>query len=590
MFSKRNQGIKALFFTALYMLSNTYLFAQVSVKNIQSILEKNNLISDTQSCSVPFTMQKNEIATIPVYSENDFKKVEPSKTTLFDIRCDIKLSQTVNFHSDKGIIIKGNGHKIYQTSKSTKKYIKKRLNYISEYKEKINGTEVFTNSKGKLLRLSKTPIYKALSWNFDEKSNTVRIQLPKECKSWNINETDQVYINYEIWFTRQKDKVISAKDGILIFKVENKYKPEGTFISYTPAPCFYLENMKQTRDGVLIKNNKIQYAAKYGSISLCKLQSLFIIDKQTLLDCYDLKFGAGLECMVKNFGTARFQNCSFENAEASGIKSYNNLIVKNCHFQYITQNAIITTPKSNSSITYSTFKNIGKYGLNTACIQTLGNVYAAHNEFKDFNYSAFILGNISTHHEEELPISLIEYNKLSWSKRWQKQMQMLGLSDSGAIYVGTNNQHCTIRFNTINNFGGHGSNRGIFCDDGAYNLSIYGNIVNKTANSYDIDSRNCATITYRQTPKGYKFNTNNFISYNICEKSIRVEGNSLEKENKCYFIHNIIIGNNTKEPQIRSKNNMTSKKSFLIDPYGKINIKGKYHPSINFLKIWNSLY
>ena len=169
-------------------------------------------------------------------------------------------------------------------------------------------------------------------------------------------------------------------------------------------------------------------------------------------------------------------------------------------------------------------------------------------------------------------------------------MQMLGLSDSGAIYVGTNNNHCTIRFNTINNFGGHGSNRGIFCDDGAYNLSIYGNIVNKTANSYDIDSRNCATITYRQTPKGYKFNTNNFISYNICEKSIRVEGNSLEKENKCYLIHNIIIGNNTKEPQIRSKNNMTSKKSFLIDPYGKINIKGKYHPSINFLKIWNSLY
>lgn len=58
MFSKRNQGIKALFFTALYILSNTYLFAQVSVKNIQSILEKNNLISDTQSCSVPFTMQK----------------------------------------------------------------------------------------------------------------------------------------------------------------------------------------------------------------------------------------------------------------------------------------------------------------------------------------------------------------------------------------------------------------------------------------------------------------------------------------------------------------------------------------------------
>ena len=34
-----------------------------------------------------------------------------------------------------------------------------------------------------------------------------------------------------------------------------------------------------------------------------------------------------------------------------------------------------------------------------------------------------------------------------------------------------------------------GDNRGIFCDDGASNISIYGNVILNTPNSYCIDLR-----------------------------------------------------------------------------------------------------
>ena len=48
-------------------------------------------------------------------------------------------------------------------------------------------------------------------------------------------------------------------------------------------------------------------------------------------------------------------------------------------------------------------------------------------------------------------------------------MQMLGLSDSGAIYVGTNNKNCTILNKTKNNISKQGSNREIIYNDRTYN-------------------------------------------------------------------------------------------------------------------------
>lgn len=102
-------------------------FSQVNVEGLRSIIEKNKLISLTNTKTQPilFDIPSNDTIIIPVYSENDFNKTDYSKITLFDIQCDIKLSKTIEFYSNKGIIIKGNGYKVYQIKENKNKQIRK---------------------------------------------------------------------------------------------------------------------------------------------------------------------------------------------------------------------------------------------------------------------------------------------------------------------------------------------------------------------------------------------------------------------------------------------------------------------------------
>lgn len=73
-------------------------------------------------------------------------------------------------------------------------------------------------------------------------------------------------------------------------------------------------------------------------------------------------------------------------------------------------------------------------------------------------------------------------------------------------------------------------NRGIFCDDGAYNFEIYGNLITNIANSYCIDSRRVAGVE-NSSSRGAnvnRSNVNNHIYGNVVDGPIRFnarEGN-----------------------------------------------------------------
>ena len=67
--------------------------------------------------------------------------------------------------------------------------------------------------------------------------------------------------------------------------------------------------------------------------------------------------------------------------------------------------------------------------------------------------------------------------------------QQYTLMDGGAIYISTRLDDVVIRYNYIHNVKGMKDNRGIFCDDGAKNLKIYGNVFYGIHNSYCVDSR-----------------------------------------------------------------------------------------------------
>ena len=89
--------------------------------------------------------------------------------------------------------------------------------------------------------------------------------------------------------------------------------------------------------------------------------------------------------------------------------------------------------------------------------------------------------------------------------------------DSGVIYVWTQTDGITIHNNYIHDISGIKDNRGIFCDDGAKNVTITGNVIQRIQNSYCIDLRN-VTFVAEKVPD---HNIGNICTDNLVDGDIR---------------------------------------------------------------------
>lgn len=574
---------KIFYISILLLFFSNNISSQVSVDSLQLLIENNAKVPKTEFERKTFQMPQGEYQEVMVKTEDDFYGADFSKHIIFNIKRDIALTKTLVLNSKKGIVIQGNGHRLYQKGECYSKKGKEGKWRYAQLNKPLKGDELFVDQKGHILRWSESDVYQAESWTYNDSTKMVEILLPSTLYNLTINRKDNVYINYSMWFVRQKNIISEAKDGKLYFKNEHGYKPNEMFRSWTKSPYFYLENYSKQYNHLFLKDDKIYWPINKKEIFRCDVLTGIIISHTSYVDCYDVEFGPSVEHMVVNYGKSRFTNCRFGDTESIGILSKGDLYVINCTFENITKNCITSSSQSYTEVLSSHFNNIGKRGSNKACIFSSGNCYIAHNTFADFNYSALILGNISTKNKNELPSYIVEYNSFLWSKEWSEQMTLYGLNDSGAIYIGTNNKQGIVRYNIICNFGGLGNNRGIFCDDGAYNLAIYGNIISDIQNSYDIDSRNCSgPSNTRLTPKGNLYNTNNYIGYNICSGSVKMEGNSRINENGCVFVGNIILGNlKSKKNKISNYSNKSESEAIINDKGGVIEQCGFYVPTLD---------
>lgn len=228
-------------------------------------------------------------------------------------------------------------------------------------------------------------------------------------------------------------------------------------------------------------------------------------------------------------------------------------------------------PESYLDVENSEFRECGLYGSNRACISARGNSYIARNVFENFNYSAVALG-CKSKYTEKFPSSIVEKNIFLWTPEWEQKMKIYALVDGGAIYISTCNKRTIVRHNTILNFGGHGYNRAIYCDDGAFNVTIYGNVIKGTRNSYDIDSRDCSRKWKKQKDTPYCPNTGNYIGYNVCDGKLKLEGASAVNDNGCIFENNIIVSKHDEENSI-IRNVKCPNPAIVYDPQGFIDKK-----------------
>lgn len=169
----------------------------------------------------------------------------------------------------------------------------------------------------------------------------------------------------------------------------------------------------------------------------------------------------------------------------------NNVFVQKCHFR--DQYKSVLEFDSNcvrTEIHDNTFQNCG-LGVNISmCVWCSGEDYLiSDNTFEDFGYKAIAVGLGYKAKPTIHSRGVVENNVIYYTEEYVRNIIQHGLIDSGAISVGTINENVIIRYNFINNIVGVGSNRGIYCDDGAKNFTLYGNFVLNVSNGRCIDAR-----------------------------------------------------------------------------------------------------
>lgn len=176
----------------------------------------------------------------------------------------------------------------------------------------------------------------------------------------------------------------------------------------------------------------------------------------------------------------------------------------------------------NVRITDNLFENCGQSIGNTFCVTCWeSKYYIARNTFRDFGYGAIGVGVWYGFEKKNYSGGIIEHNEIYFTPDYFTNAWKHMLMDSGAIYTWTQNDDVIVRYNYIHDYTGPGDNRGIFCDDGANNLKIYGNVVMNTPNCYSIDSR-----MSEDQKEGFRNNENNFMAQNIVDNRVRFQGHA----------------------------------------------------------------
>ena len=240
------------------------------------------------------------------------------------------------------------------------------------------------------------------------------------------------------------------------------------------------------------------------------------------------------------------RNCAFTGMKVNVISTLStpNVHIEDNSFSHCYYNGVVSDNNSgNTFVKGNTFINMGKRMQNSFCVICRGSDYTiADNSFTDYGYSAIGVGVWYKSVQANPCNGVIENNTLLYTSEYMASIDNYGIMDGGAIYLWTKNDGAIIRNNAIQNYSGAGDNRGIFCDDGAYNFEIYENLITGISNSYCIDSRRVSAVEANKTPESgiWRSNVNNIIARNYVDGSIRLLGHETS-DNGCIMGTNYLL-------------------------------------------------
>lgn len=243
--------------------------------------------------------------------------------------------------------------------------------------------------------------------------------------------------------------------------------------------------------------------------------------------------------MIEKFNGAAFvvSDCTFSNlsGDAIYIISSNNVSICRNTFKHCERYAVWSDNPSNGTvISDNVFERMGQRIIYGGVVNCQGDRFSiSGNRFTDFPYAAIQVGNHYTSTPANRCAGIVKDNTINYSESYVEERFDCTLMDSGAIYVFTICDDVVIKGNTIKNYTGKAQNRGIFCDDGAKNVTIRGNVIEM------LDGNDAICLWYPEHIGEYvnDFCENNVVVDNVfinCKGSFEQKpgSNSIFKRNK----------------------------------------------------------
>ena len=430
-----------------------------------------------------------------------------------------------------------------------------------------------------------------------------------------LENSHDSYILIPCWFRSWIYKISKIEDGYIYFVADNLkvsykngYNVNDDFNYGKKEIRYKLCNIKTNDDCLKVIDDIVSFSDGLESVWNGKACNFMTINNCVLskLEINGIEFrgnSSSNENSLLSFNKlvsvkAYIKQCTFRGIHSNviSINSSPNITVENNYFQDCYCHGVISDNISaRTSVLNNSFCNMGKRMQSSFCISCSGENYLVQsNKIINYGYGGIRVGVWYNKPQYNASCGIVENNELIYTEDYIKDIDDKGIMDGGAIYLFTKNDGAIIRGNYIASYTGMKDNRGIFCDDGAYNYQIYGNIILGITNSYSIDSPRCSTVERHKTPHSgvERANINNVIRDNIVDTPIRFEGYE-ESNNGCIKGINYILQKKEKELLGVYKNVSISKDDVYIslkDNYtGELVVSSNDYKAIRKSPSWKLL-
>ena len=356
------------------------------------------------------------------------------------------------------------------------------------------------------------------------------------------------YIQYTEWYYTRTCKIEYIKDNYIYFKVPELFRVGDYYnVNYDyywtkKLPRFRIFDCKVSLNDKRYSLIHEGLAGTFISIVNSKFRQLAIEN----ISFYGNKLWAYLFSISNTSFSDSFliTDCFFSGQHGGVIflTNSNNAIVQHCDF-YNQYSTVIFSDNNtvNTRVCDNYFRNCGLGMLNSFCVRCNGLDYLINgNKFENYGYSAIAVGTWYKTTNPRPSKGIVDYNIIYSTDDYIDNIDQYGLIDGGAIYLWTLNDDAIIRYNFINNISGAGYNRGIYCDDGAKNFTLQGNIVMNVLNCNCIDARYAGVLENIDNTK--TSNVSKVMRYNIINGDVKFQGKPIPENGcikDCNYVTNI---------------------------------------------------